>query len=64
MNFSLTLVSAVVFVINSFLGWAGITVGPEEVDGFVKVGAGLLSAVGIWYGRYRAGGIRWYGKKI
>ena len=64
MNFSLTIGGLLGGGLVAFLGWAGITVGSEEVDGFIKVGGGILAAIAIWWGRVRRGDITWYGTRI
>jgi hypothetical protein len=60
MPFSLTLVGVITMVLTQTLGEA-VTAG--EVESFVKILGLIGGAVVTWYGRYRAGGISWWGGK-
>ncbi len=60
---SITILAWLVGVIDGFLVWAGLPVGDDEIGTFVKVSLALISAVGIYFGRYRKGDITWFGKR-
>lgn len=62
---SLTLVSFAVFLLNRLLGIAGIqAVSDSEFLTTVRVIVDFVSALGVWWGRYRLGDITWYGRKL
>jgi MFS-type transporter involved in bile tolerance (Atg22 family) len=41
----------------------GDQVDQEQIANFINVGGLIISAVVIWWGRYRKGDITWYGVK-
>jgi hypothetical protein len=42
----------------------GLPFTEAELSTTITVILGILSAIGVWYGRYRAGDINFWGKKI
>lgn len=58
---SLTIGSWIFTAIDFIFSWGGITITQGEWDSFIKVGVGIISLLGIWYGRYRKGDIKWWG---
>jgi hypothetical protein len=60
---SLTIQGLVVLFLGKALEWAGVQYDVESLRGWVSTTVVLIGAVGIWYGRYRNGDIRWWGGK-
>ena len=64
MSYSVTFVSNIVLVlvfVSKLLGWE---VGSEELTTTVQVLFGFAAALGVFWGRVRAGGVNWLGLKI
>jgi hypothetical protein len=64
MNFSLTWSSAIVFFLLSLLKGAGLEADEGSVTAFVAMAIQVVSAIGIFWGRYRQGDISLFGLKI
>ena len=58
---SLTISSLLAFVILRILDGAGIKLGEDKVNSFVQVAGSIITATGIWYGRFRKKDITWFG---
>lgn len=54
---SITIASLIGNIIVQFLVWKGIQVLPDQADAIVKVLAWLITAFGVWFGRWRLGGV-------
>lgn len=63
MNYSMTYGSFIVFLILMFLKQAGIEAEEGTIVSFVGVLMQVVSAVGVFWGRYRAGGVSLAGVK-
>ena len=63
MKTSLTISSLVVLVLGLLSKGAGVPLLDGQIESFVTTGAQLLGVVGVYYGRYRAGGINLFGIK-
>ena len=60
---SLTISSLLAFVILRILDGAGIKLGEDKVNSFVQVAGSIITAAGIWYGRFRKKDIKWFGAR-
>lgn len=58
---SLTISSLVVMILGIFLKGAGFELAPEEIQEFIAVLLQFVGAVGVYWGRYRAGDLKWFG---
>lgn len=63
MNFSVTIISLAVGVIATALKGVGLDVVEQDIETFVLTGVQIISAIGIYWGRYRVGDINFFGKK-
>lgn len=61
MKYSFTYIA--VILLASFTSYLGVEVGDDQLDTFVNVGAAILLGSGALVGRYRAGGVTWFGTK-
>lgn len=60
---SLTIQALLVTIVGTLLAKLGIPNTSEQVAQFVAGLVTLIGWVGVWWGRYRQGGITWYGAK-
>jgi len=60
---SLTIIGLVVAVLATFAKSSGVMVTNEALQTTVLTVVQLMSAVGIYYGRYRVGGITLFGAR-
>ena len=58
---SLTISSLFAFLVGRLLQSTGLPATDESITNFVSVTLQVLSAFGIWFGRWRAGDITWFG---
>lgn len=63
MNFSLTYRAAIIQLLVTLAVIFGVEVEQEAVETTVEVIAAFIAAGMVVYGRFRAGGIHWTGKK-
>ena len=63
MNYSVTIVSLAVGVVGHFLAKSGFVVSDVDLQTTLDTLILIVSAVGVYYGRYRQGDINWMGKK-
>ena len=61
---SFTLQGLLVAILGSLLTKFGIPNVPEQVAQVVSALITIGGWVAVWWGRYRQGGITWYGKKL
>lgn len=64
MNYSLTYSGVLLMVLGWLVKTLNINVGPEELQTTVNVILVIAGALVALYGRYRAGGITVFGKKL
>lgn len=61
---SITISSLAVFLLNQLITRAGIeAIEESDLLAVIKVLVSIVSAVGVWWGRYRLGDITWYGRR-
>lgn len=60
---SLTITGLIVGVLSYILKQVGIEADNAALEGWVTTTGMIGSALIIWFGRYRAGGITWYGAR-
>jgi len=58
---SKTIIYVVISLLNQLLQWAGVSIGSDQVDTFVTVLLGIVTALGIAYERYKRGDINIFG---
>jgi len=42
----------------------GIKIGAEQLNDFVQTGGTIILGLIAWYGRWRAGDVKWFGARI
>jgi hypothetical protein len=62
--FSLTYSGAIVMGLTFLAKWADINVAEAQLQSSVEGVVFLIGFLVTCYGRFRAGGIKWFGKKI
>ena len=58
---SVTILSLVVFVLSGLLKGAGVDVDDGQLTESVLTLLQVLTAVGVYWGRFRKGDLKWYG---
>lgn len=58
---SVTYVGVLVLLLSSLAKSAGLQISNDALTNFILVGAQLVGALIALWGRYRAGGIKWFG---
>ncbi len=62
-NFSLTTNSILILFVSFMKEGLGVDFTTSEYETAITVVIGIVVAVSAWYGRVRAGGINWVGKR-
>lgn len=60
---SLTFTGLIAIVLSWFLQFAGLPATSDEITTFLKVALAIVGAVSVYIGRYRLGGVNWWGKR-
>ena len=58
---SITIPSIIILIIIKLLDWAGIKIGAEQLNEFIQTGGTIILGLTAWYGRWRAGDVKWFG---
>ena len=58
---SKTYILVIVSLLNQLLQWAGVTVVEGQIEIFLNIGVGIITAFGIAYERFQKGGINMFG---
>lgn len=61
---SFTISSLAVAVLGYILEHAGVKIGGDQIGNFVNTAIQIIGAIGIYYGRFRQGGINIFGAKV
>jgi hypothetical protein len=62
-EYSLTLASLIVGGIGYFVANQGVIISADDLHTTINTLVVIGTAIGVYIGRYRAGGITWYGSK-
>lgn len=63
MKYSLTFTGLAVLILSEVLRWLGITAEPGQVESFVDLLIKIVGAGLVWFGRFRLGGVNFFGMK-
>ena len=61
---SLTISSIAIIIVLKIFEWMGIKIGAEQLNDFVQTGGTIILGLIAWYGRWRAGDVKWFGARI
>ena len=61
---SLTYSGIATLIISKVMDMAGVQIGNEEITKFIETGLLLVGGFAAFYGRWRKGGVRWFGGRI
>ena len=61
MDYSITYIGIIVLVVSKIMDIAGVSIGGEEITKFIETGMVLVGGFIAFWGRYRAGQIKWFG---
>ena len=64
MKFSLTYTGAAIMILGFIFQAAGVPFAEGDAETTIKFLTELVGVVGVIYGRWRAGGVTWFGAKI
>jgi hypothetical protein len=63
MSFSLTYQGVVILVLSKLFEFAGVPFVPEDAEKTVEFVLQFAGVVVVLYGRWRAGGVKWFGAR-
>lgn len=61
---SVTYIGVIVLALSAFLKQNGVELGTEQISNFILVGGQIIGALVAFYGRWRNGGIKWFGSRV
>lgn len=64
MEYSLTYIGIIAMLVAKVMEMAGVNLGTEDITKFIEIGIMIIGGFIAFYGRWRAGQIKWFGGKI
>ncbi len=61
---SQTYIGVIVLALSAFLKQNGLDLGTEQITNFILVGGQIVGVFVALYGRWRVGGIKWFGGRV
>ena len=61
---SITIIGIIVGLVGLLFQQSGVEIAPEKIQTTVEVTAQFIGLIIAWWGRYRTGDIKWFGKRI
>ena len=61
---SITFIGLITTLVGFLFQQSGVNIAPDKIQTTIEVITQAVGLVIIWYGRFKQGDVRWFGKKI